>query len=364
MKFATVFVAALAGFAQSAQQPGQPAPVERVTTAVIDAAIQRGARWLGAQQREDGAFAPVDARSACPVAMTAMALWSLNEPEPRSLAAVDADRAARFLIAQRRADGGIYDPARGLAVYTTGVSTRALRTLGTRADWPELGAVRSEGELYTYRAAATESVLDAAKPGEVTAAQSNAVARTLLGDKAKTDEAKRKALEFLARVARDTESLPARVRAPGVVDRRHDVGAFGYDDLLPFVYLDLAPEHQLAQRAREALRNYYTPERNPDLTKRYGPEGFGTGTAGLFYYYFVAARTLATFGVGALVTADGTSHDWADELATRLARAQRPDGSWANADAQWWEGEPLLTTSYALLTLKLCRARIAAGVAK
>jgi hypothetical protein len=35
---------------------------------------------------------------------------------------------------------------------------------------------------------------------------------------------------------------------------------------------------------------------------------------------------------------------------------QHPDGSWANTDTVWWESEPVLATSYALLTLKLCRA--------
>ncbi len=111
-------------------------------------------------------------------------------------------------------------------------------------------------------------------------------------------------------------------------------------------------------RARAALTAWYTPDRNPDLTRRYGQAGFQSGTQGLFYYYFVVARTLTTFSQDKLVTADGVSHDWASELSSRLLRLQQPDGAWANVDGVWWESEPVLATSYALLTLKLCRASL------
>jgi len=30
---------------------------------------------------------------------------------------------------------------------------------------------------------------------------------------------------------------------------------------------------------------------------------------------------------------------------------QREDGSWVNEDDAWWENEPVLVTSYALITL-------------
>ncbi len=109
---------------------------------------------------------------------------------------------------------------------------------------------------------------------------------------------------------------------------------------------------------------YYTPDRNPDLTKRYGALGFQQSNQGLFYYYFVVAKALSTFLQPTLVTADGVSHDWASEIGARLLSMEHPDGSWANTDAVWWESEPVLATSYALLTLKLCRASVLRGAAK
>ena len=219
-------------------------------------------------------------------------------------------------------------------------------------------------ELFAYRRSAPESIVDTQHAGETPVGRSSEVAKSLLEDSASKDQAKRKALEFLARCERDAVRAPTRVRnsIPGRKPELDD--PFSYDDLLPFVYFDLAPEQQIAMRARAALHAYYTPDRNPDLTKRYGAAGFMPGTQGLFYYYFVVAKTLSVYGERRLVTADGIDHDWANEVATRLVQAQHDGGEWVNTDAGWWENEPVLTTSYALLTLKLCRATLSAGAAK
>ena len=48
-------------------------------------------------------------------------------------------------------------------------------------------------------------------------------------------------------------------------------------------------------------------------------------------------------------------HDWRAELAAKLVSLQRADGSWANANNRFWEADPVLCTSFALLVLELCR---------
>jgi hypothetical protein len=366
-----ITLALLSAFSVAAAQQSAapaPAPVQsstpRITVAAVDASIQRASNWLHAQQQENGSFLPKVGRDICPVALTAMATWSLNEPEPRAIDAKDVERAVHFLLANRRPDGGIYDPAHGLAVYTSGVAARALRTLGARADWPEMTQALADVELFAYRRSAPESIVDTGHAGETPVGRSAEVAKSLLNDNAAKDDSKRKALEFLAHVERDAVRAPSRVRNMLPTRVAGQDGPFSYDDLLPFVYFDLTPEQQIAMRARAALHAYYTPDRNPDLTKRYGAAGFMPGTQGLFYYYFVVAKTLSVYGERTLVTADGLDHDWADEVATRLVRAQHDGGEWVNTDAGWWENEPVLATSYALLTLKLCRATLVATAAK
>jgi squalene-hopene/tetraprenyl-beta-curcumene cyclase len=65
------------------------------------------------------------------------------------------------------------------------------------------------------------------------------------------------------------------------------------------------------------------------------------------------ARALSVFGAHEVIDGDGQVHDWRAELAGRLVAMQsKLDGSWVNANApRWWEGNPVLATAYALLTL-------------
>ena len=48
---------------------------------------------------------------------------------------------------------------------------------------------------------------------------------------------------------------------------------------------------------------------------------------------------------------DGSAVDWREELARAILKRQRADGSWANDSNRYWEGDPALATSYALLAL-------------
>ena len=65
----------------------------------------------------------------------------------------------------------------------------------------------------------------------------------------------------------------------------------------------------------------------------------------------VMARALAAWGDAQIVTADGQSHDWANDMIGKLASLQREDGSWTNPADRWMEGDTNLTTAYALTAL-------------
>ena len=59
-------------------------------------------------------------------------------------------------------------------------------------------------------------------------------------------------------------------------------------------------------------------------------------------------------GIDELEDAKGVKHDWRRELTEELAKRQRADGSWVNANNQWMEGDPNLATAFALLALSYC----------
>ncbi len=319
----------------------------------IDAAVARGRSWLLEHQSPGGAFAPLAQNAACPVALSSMALWALASTgsEP-----VDPMRnAARFLLAYKQPDGGVYDPRHGLSVYTSGVALQALRSLTSVHEFPEIADVLPGLDLFVYRARAPESLADAESDPRKDLA-GPAEAQRLLQDTRYSPEEQR-ALEFLARSATlPTNAPPLRVRIPGWSGQRADLGPFSYEDVLPFVYLPLEADQQVALRAYEALRTYYDLERNPDLTKRYGELGFLSGTQGLYYYYLLVARALSARGLPWIDLASGARRDWVRELSVKLLSLQRAEGAWKNADGRWWEQEPVLVTSYALLALQLCRS--------
>ncbi len=77
----------------------------------------------------------------------------------------------------------------------------------------------------------------------------------------------------------------------------------------------------------------------------------GMGEVGLFFYYQTLSKTLQAYGERNIKDAHGASHDWYAELAQTLLKAQKPDGSWQNANPRYWEGNPILATARAILAL-------------
>jgi squalene-hopene/tetraprenyl-beta-curcumene cyclase len=50
---------------------------------------------------------------------------------------------------------------------------------------------------------------------------------------------------------------------------------------------------------------------------------------------------------------DGRKLNWRKEVAMKLLNLQQRDGSWSNDNARWWEKDPALVTSYAVLSLEM-----------
>jgi len=119
-------------------------------------------------------------------------------------------------------------------------------------------------------------------------------------------------------------------------------GSMTYGGLLSFIYADLKKDDQRITAALEWLGKNYTLEENP-----------GMGRAGLYYYYHLAAKGLATAKIDKLKTADGKVVNWQRDIALKLINLQKPDGSWVNDTARWMETDPVLVTTYSVLTLEI-----------
>ena len=118
-------------------------------------------------------------------------------------------------------------------------------------------------------------------------------------------------------------------------------GSMSYAGLLSFIYAEMEANDPRVIAVREWLSKHYTIKENP-----------GMGPQGLFYYYHTMAKALSLSGIRTIKDGDGKSKDWGRELSLHLINLQSKDGSWTNENGRWWEKDPVLVTSYALLTLE------------
>ena len=118
-------------------------------------------------------------------------------------------------------------------------------------------------------------------------------------------------------------------------------GSMSYAGLLSFIYAEMEANDPRVIAVREWLSEHYTIKENP-----------GMGPQGLFYYYHTMAKALSLSGIRTIKDGDGKSKDWGRELSLHLINLQSKDGSWTNENGRWWEKDPVLVTSYALLTLE------------
>lgn len=119
-------------------------------------------------------------------------------------------------------------------------------------------------------------------------------------------------------------------------------GSMSYGGLLSFIYAKLSQEDPRVVAVKDWLRSNYTLEENP-----------GMGQQGYFYYLFLLTKALTAAGEDRLPLANGVEVLWRDEVAWRLLQLQRADGSWVNSEPRWWEADPVLVTSYAVMALEL-----------
>lgn len=128
------------------------------------------------------------------------------------------------------------------------------------------------------------------------------------------------------------------------VSRLRTYGSITYAGFKSYLYANLKRDDPRVIAAYNWIRANYTLDQNPGLPDEQKYQG-------LYYYYMTMARALNAWGSSTLVTTDGKSHDWANDLIDKLASMQREDGSWTNEADRWMEGDPSLVTAYCIIVL-------------
>jgi squalene-hopene/tetraprenyl-beta-curcumene cyclase len=124
-------------------------------------------------------------------------------------------------------------------------------------------------------------------------------------------------------------------------------GAMTYDGIKTYLYAGLAKDSPEVKAAMDWVRKNYGLETHPgfafDATTRHQLRG-------LYHYYMVMARALDAYGERPLETFDGKKHDWPVEIAEQLLKLVKDGKLWKNENKGWYEGDPVLVTSYVLTT--------------
>ena len=123
-------------------------------------------------------------------------------------------------------------------------------------------------------------------------------------------------------------------------------GSMSYAGLKSYIYADLKKDDPRVVAAVAWLKHNYTLDENP-----------GMGAQGLYYYYQTFAKALTAYGDDTFTDANGKVRDWRYELMNKLVGLQKADGFWQNDNNRWWENDPVLVTTYSLITLETLQQR-------
>jgi squalene-hopene/tetraprenyl-beta-curcumene cyclase len=122
-------------------------------------------------------------------------------------------------------------------------------------------------------------------------------------------------------------------------------GSMTYAGFKSMIYAGLKHDDSRVKAALNWIRQNWTLDHNPNMPEKRSQEG-------LYYYYHVFARALDAWGEDTIADKSGQPRNWRQELVEKLAKLQRPDGSWINEQDRWMEGVPALTTAYSMLALQ------------
>ncbi len=337
------------------------------TQAEIDGAIARGVKFLQSQQEADGHFS--DAQMP---ALTALPLWAFVSGGAGKTEG--AKKAAAFVLKTQRPDGGFYVPkpgrgGSGLGNYNTSVCVSALFESG-------LAPTRAILDARTYIASSQLTGDDTMAGGfgydrasrrryadlSNTSYALDAMRRTEKAEdfrpkgEARADLNWDQAIQFVTRLQETSgeraggAAYNQRTAQAGTDTNRtgriqlRAYGSMSYAAVLSMCHAKLTRSDPRVKSALAYCSRFWTVDENP-----------GMGNQGLYYYYDILARALSVAGVAELEQPDGRKVNWRDELAAKLLALQKPDGSWVNDNNRFWENDPVLVTSFAVLTLALCR---------
>ena len=355
-------------------------------------ALEKGVAFLLASQKQSGSWPHFQsAEGSDSAATSALALRALCglPPDLREKSLPAIDRAIGWLSTMQTEEGAIVQDASTIHYrnYTTAFFLSSLAALG-RAEDAELLAKTAAGltarqldddkgiteyEFVVYGAwNYHDEDIRASMRGDVsiTSCVLEALYRAKLSE---DDPCYEPARLFLARTQNYKKGAPPQVKAifdggfsfnprdskagsdvlrNGIV-RFRSYGSCTSDGLRASIYAHVPRDAEPIAEAIAWLGKNFETRRNPGFE----PDDPIRNAYGIYYYYLNSLTdALHAAGVKELVGRSGRPIDWRTEVASALIYRQREDGSWRNEVNTMSEDDPVLGTSFAVLSLARCLA--------
>jgi len=332
------------------------------TTNNIDITQAKGLDWLVTQQKENGSWS----NESYP-AMTALCLWALTTDNSDKYDK-QKEKAAKFIASFAQKDNGIYKTptggrgSGGLSTYNTGICMTALYKYNKlkyrdiilnarkfiaasqiQGDSSSSGGFgynipndeqRDRPDLsntaWVLQAMRTTQDLEEFRKGERV---------DIDWDKAKSYVEKLQIQDGKDKGAFGYSETGERTQQPNSKIPLKTFGSMTYAGLESLIFADVKKTDPMIISTIQWIGDNWTLQENP-----------GMGEKGIFYYYNVLSKALELYN-GPIKLSDGKTLDWQKQLQDKLVADQKQNGSWVNTDGQFWETDPILVTSYCLISL-------------
>ena len=332
----------------------------------LETAVTNGVSFLLSKQADDGHWSDPQMP-----ALTALPLWALSTADLK-LSTLNfkpaITKAVEFVLKTQREDGGFYVPkpgrgGSGLGNYNTSVCLSALFDSGFA---PKAALLKARTYIASSQLEGDDTMAGGFGYDKVmrrryadlsnTSYAMSAMAKTASLEEFRTDGKRAdidwdRALAFVENLmetdgpdkggAAYNERTPQAGTSTNAQGRVHlrAYGSMTYAAVLSMCSAKLDRGDPRVRQSLEYLTKYWSVDENP-----------GMGSQGLYYFYDIMARALSAAQVKEV-----GGHDWKKELSEKVVSLQKPDGSWFNDNNRFWEADPVLCTSFAMLVLELCR---------
>ncbi len=347
---------ALALLAAPAAAQGDAKP--KIDPQLVDKAnksVDRGLRFLRGLQKEDGSYGGH-------VGLTAMALLAFvdSHRKYRYDEGPFISRAADWLAAQSRADGAITGDA--TPTYNTALAIMALHAVDKARYKKQIEG--GQAFLVRFQTDEDQKYKKSDKfyggigyGGDERPDMSNL--QYALEGLARTDydpksDVWAKAQMFVSRSQNRSESNDQPwagndggfIYAPGQSPAGEEngqytsYGAMSFAGLKSLIFTQAKKDDPRVKAVWGWIKANYDFNQHP-----------GMGMVSYFYYLQTAAGALEAYGVTSVPDAKGRERNWIADMLTKVMSLQKDDGAWKNDNPKYWEGNPLLATARAVITM-------------